>query len=476
MNSSRLVFISCCLVSLFLAPASWAQGVQATLRGRVFDKSGAAVPNVQIEVKNTGTNVAVNTTSDSAGLYNAPYLTPGSYSITATASGFKTFVRNNLVLSVGETVDVDLNLEVGSVTEQLVITAESPMLETAKADRGTLVDQASVAELPLNGRNPFMLARIVAGVNFNGSTIYQRPFDNGAIAQWTINGGLYESNEFLLDGSPNNAQAGTNNIAYVPPVDAVQEFRIQTNSYDAQYGHTSGGIVNVSLKSGTNDFHGTLYEYYRRKFLDSNSFQNNATGSPKGNHYLDQFGGQIAGPVFIPKIYNGKNKTFFLFAYEKYREDTPRPYTLSTPAPEFANGDFSKLVNGVGQPITIYDPSTGQNVNGNFVRQPFAGNIIPSSRINPVAKNILGYFPSPNTTTPGQPYSQNNFYFDGPDKDSFYNEVVKVDQQIGDRNHFSFREIRSNRLEMGFDGSNPLTGPGQNGSLPEIRTNDTLGL
>jgi hypothetical protein len=476
MNRSRSALISCCFLSLLLAPALRAQSVQATLRGRVMDNSGAVVPNAAIEVKNTGTNVVVNTHSDSAGLYTAPFLNPGSYSVTATVQGFKTFIRNNLVLSVGETVDVDITLELGSVTEQLVITAESPMLETAKADRGTLVDQQSVAELPLNGRNPFMLARIVAGVNFNGSTIYQRPFDNGAIAQWTINGGLYESNEFLLDGSPNNAQAGTNNIAYVPPVDAVQEFRIQTNSYDAQYGHTSGGIVNVSLKSGTNDFHGTLYEYYRRKFLDSNSFQNNATGSPKGNHYLDQFGGQIAGPVFIPKIYNGKNKTFFLFAYEKYREDTPRPYTLSTPAPEFANGDFSRLVNGAGQPITIYDPMTGQNVNGNWVRQPFAGNIIPASRINPVAKNILGYFPAPNTTTAGQPYSQSNLYFDAPDKDSFYNEVVKVDQQIGDRNHFSFRQIRSNRLEMGYDGSNAVMGPGQAGSLPEIRTNDTLGL
>jgi hypothetical protein len=134
------------------------------------------------------------------------------YSITVEAPGFKKFVRENLVLSVGDTVDVDVALEVGAVTEELTVAAESPLLETAKADRGTPIDQQSVAELPLNGRNPFMLAKIVAGVNFNGTVIYQRPFDNGAIAQWTINGGLYESNEFLLDGSPNNAQAGTNNM------------------------------------------------------------------------------------------------------------------------------------------------------------------------------------------------------------------------------------------------------------------------
>ena len=427
----------------------WAQGVQATLKGRVTDTSGALVPNVKIEVKNTGTNVIVNTVTDSAGLYAVPFLNPGSYSVSAEASGFKKFVRSNLVLSVNDTIDVDIPLEVGAMTEQLTVTGESPLLETVKADRGTLVDQQSVQELPLNGRNPFMLAKIVAGVNFNGTVIYQRPFDNGAIAQWTINGGLYESNEFLLDGSPNNAEAGTNNIAYVPPVDAVQEFKIQTNSYDAQYGHTSGGIVNVSLKSGTNAPHGTVYEYARRKAWDANSFQNNAVGAPRGEHYLDQYGGQLAGPVYIPKVYNGRNKTFFLFAYEKYRENTPRPYTLSVPAPEFSTGDFSKLVNGVGQPITIYDPATGQTVNGNFTRQPFPNNIIPANRINPIAKNILSYFPAPNTVTPGQPYTQGNLYFDAPDKDSFYNEVVKIDQQIGSRNRVAFREIRSNRLEMG---------------------------
>jgi hypothetical protein len=427
-------------------------------------------------VKNVDTNAVVNTASDSAGLYSIPYLNPGPYILTAKAPGFKTFLRENLVLSVNDTVETNITLEVGAVTEQVLVTDESPLLETAKADRGTLVDQKSIAELPLNGRNPFMLAKIVAGVNFNGAVIYQRPFDNGAIAQWTINGGLYESNEFLLDGSPNNAQAGTNNIAYVPPVDAVQEFKIQTNSYDAQYGHTSGGIVNVSLKSGTNSPHGTVYEYARRKAWDANSFQNNAVGAPKGDHYLDQYGGQLAGPVYLPKLYDGRNKTFFLFTYERYRENTPRPYTLSVPAPEFFTGDFSKLVNGAGQRITIFDPNTGQNVNGSWVRQPFPGNIIPGDRINPIAKGILGYFPAPNTTTPGQPYSQSNFYFDAPDKDSFYNQVLKIDQQIGTKNHIAFREIRSNRLEMGWDGSNAVMGPGESGSLPEVRTNDTIGL
>ncbi len=470
------VFTVLFLVSLSATTGLWAQGVQATLKGRVTDSSGAIVPSVKIEVKNTGNNVVVNTVTDSAGLYTVPFLAPGSYVVSAEAPGFKKYVRENLELSVDQVVELDARLEVGAVSEQLMVTSESPLLETATADRGTLVDQQSVAELPLNGRNPFMLAKIVAGVNFNGQAIYQRPFDNGAIAQWSINGGLQSSNEFLLDGAPNNAEAGSNNIAYVPPVDAVQEFKIQTNSYDAQYGHTSGGIVNVSIKSGANAPHGTLYDYTRRKGWDANSFQNNAVGAPKGEHYLDQFGGQLAGPVYIPKVYDGRNKTFFLFAYEDYYENSPRPESYSVPEPEFFNGDFSKLATASGQKITIYDPNTGQNVNGTFTRSPFPGNMIPANRINPISKAILGYEALPNTSTPGQPYSLNDQYVDEPDKDHFYNQIAKIDQQIGSKNHFSFREIRSNRLEMGWDGSNSLTGPGQNGSLPEIRTNDTLGL
>ncbi len=147
------------------------------------------------------------------------------------------------------------------------------MLETASADRGVVIDRQQVLELPLNARNPFMLGILTAGVNFNGASIWQRPFDNGAIAEWTINGSQSRGNEFLLDGAPNNGQAGGNNIAYVPPVDSVQDFKIMTNTYDAQYGKTTGGIINVNLQSGTNDFHGTLYEFMRREWLDANDFR-----------------------------------------------------------------------------------------------------------------------------------------------------------------------------------------------------------
>ena len=167
-----------------------------------------------------------------------------------------------MVLQVNETATINVKLEVGGVTEEVSVTAESPLLlETSNASRGTVIDAARIAELPLQSRSPMGLATLVAGVNYNAQAIYLRPFDNGALADWSMNGGQNRNNESLLDGAPNNANQGGNNIAYVPPTEAVQEFKVSTNSYDAQYGRTAGGVVNMSLKTGTNSFHGVGYYY-----------------------------------------------------------------------------------------------------------------------------------------------------------------------------------------------------------------------
>ncbi len=475
----RLHGFGIAVLCLFLAAPLVAQTVQATITGRVLDSSGAGVPGAPVQVKNIETNQVTALVSDRGGQYTAPYLRPGTYSITVEAPGFKKLLRENLVLNIAQTVTVDLTLEVGGVTEQVTVSADAPLLETAKADRGGIIDRERVHELPLNGRNPFMLAKLVGGVNFNGQIIWERPFDNGAIANWSVNGGRASSNEFLLDGAPNNSQAGSNNIAYVPPVDSVQEFKIQTNSYDSQYGHTGGGIINVSLKSGTNQLHGTVYEFLRRKQLDANSFQNNAQRLPKDAHYLDQFGWQVEGPIFIPKIYDGRNKSFFMFNYEGYREGTPRPQTLSVPAKEFLDGDFSKNVDGQGRQIVIYDPGTGRDVAGVWTREPFALNRIPANRLNPIAKNILSFFPAPNTRTGANDYTVQNYFFaggDALDKDRFYNLVIKFDQQFGSKHHLFFRHGSNDRTQMAFDNSNSIIGPGARGSLPEKRVNDAYVL
>ena len=298
-----------------------------------------------------------------------------------------------MTLQVNETATINVEMGVGGLTEQVSVTAESPLLETSNASRGTVIDSARIAELPLQSRSPMALAMLVAGVNYNAQAIYLRPFDNGALADWSMNGGQNRNNEFLLDGAPNNANQDGNNIAYVPPAEAVQEIKISTNSYDAQYGRTAGGVVNMSLKSGTNSFHGVVYDFMRRKALAANSFLLNSRQSPKTDQYIDQYGFSVDGPIF-------KNKTFFLFTGEKYREGTPAPLFSTVPTPAFKNGDFSGLVDASGRLITIYDPATGRDVNGVWTRDPFPGNRIPAERINPTARAIMKYFPDPNNTDP----------------------------------------------------------------------------
>jgi carboxypeptidase family protein len=456
-----------------LSTTLFSQEFRATLTGRVTDPSGSPVPGITVQVRNAETNEIANSLTDTQGGYTVPLLRPGVYSVSVEAPGFKKYTGENIRLNVGQSATVNVALELGQVTDTITVTAETALLETSKSDRGSVIDNQQVREFPLNARNPFMLSLLVAGVNFNGNAIYQRPFDNGAIAEWTVNGSQSHNNEFLLDGAPNNSQAGGNNIALVPSVDAVQEFKIQTNSYDAQYGHTGGGIINVSLKSGTNGLHGSLYEFARRSPLDANSFQNNARSVPRNDdhgHFLDQYGIVASGPIVLPKLYNGRDQSFFMVSYEGYREGTPTPLTLSVLEPEMLQGDFSKLVDSKGQKISIYDPTTGRDVNGVWTRDPFPGAKIPRERINPIAQRILAYQPKPNTTTPGQGYSSSNLFIPEVDRDDFYNLGIKLDQNIAERHRVFFRHASNDRTEIRH--TNGVKGAGEDGPLPLKRVND----
>lgn len=453
-----------------------AQEFRGAITGRVTDPSQSVVPGARVEVRNLRTNEFFATTTDAGGNYTVLFLRPGSYAVTVEAAGFKRFVREPVTLNLGQVAALDVVLEVGALTEQVTVTAEAPLLDAVKADRGGVIDRQRVHELPLNARNPFMLAAMVAGVRYTGQLIWQRPFDNGAIAEWSVNGSSSRSTEFLLDGAPNNAQAGDNNIAYVPPVDAVQEFKIQTNTYDAQYGKTGGAIVNVSLKSGTNEFHGAIYEFARRTAWDANTFQRNAQGLPRGEHLLDQYGVQVDGPVMLPRLLDGRNRLFFMVNYEGYREKTPWPSLQSVPAPEFLEGDFSKLVDTGQRLIQIFDPNSGRQEAGRWVRDPFPGNRIPAHRINPVGRNILSYFPKPNTSTPGAGfYSQLNYFVpDNISQDSFYNFASKVDANAGDRHRLFFRYAANRRDERTTETGVIRRGPGQCCENPSQRINDHL--
>jgi len=466
--------LMCAALLLAVTGALHAQEFRATIKGQVTDSSQAALPGATITVRNQETNEVATATTNAEGLYTIPFLRPGIYTMTVELSGFQKYTRSEMRLQVGQVAQVNAQLGVGGVTESVNVSAESPLLETSKADRGTVIDQARIAELPLQSRSPMALATLVAGVNYNAQAIYLRPFDNGALADWSMNGGQNRNNEFLLDGAPNNANQGGNNIAYVPPADAVQEFKMQTNSYDAQYGRTAGGVVNMSLKSGTNAFHGTAYEYYRRKWLDANSFLLNARKTPKVDHYLDQYGFEIDGPVQIPGLYNGKNKTFFMFNGERYREGTPAAQFSTVPTAAMKNGDFSGLFNAQGQLITIYDPATGRDVNGVWTRDPFPGNRIPTERISPAARAIMQYIPDPNCSTPGvAPWQQNLCYNEHFNQDKFWNWVGKVDHNFSQNDRVFFRWGKNKRNEI-RNTSAIRSGPAQMGQLPLDRHNDAF--
>ena len=465
--------------SLLFCGLLHAQDFRATLNGRITDPHGAAVAGAQVFLRDVDKNETQRQSAGSDGNYVFPLVQPGNYELRVTHTGFKAFTRSGISLAVNQTGTVDVALELGSVSETVTIQADVDVLDLASGDRGGVVDAKTISEMPLNGRNPFMLASLVAGVDYNGSLAYQRPFDNGAIAQWGV-GGTSQSAEFLIDGVPNNAQAGTNNIAYVPPVDAVQEFKIQTNAYDAQYGKTAGGVMNAVLKSGSNTLHGSLYEFLRRNWLDANSFQNNAHGAPKDGHSLDQYGFLVDGPVWLPKIYNGHNRTFYMVNYERYTENSPQPLILSVPALDMRNGDFSNLKDKDGRLYVIYDPATGYTNSSNvFDRLPFPGNKIPASRVNPIAQKILSYFPNPNTTTVGADYSQSNLFLGGGDNpalDSFYNLAVKVDHNLTDRHRFFVRYTRNDRTEIRPTNGVAADKPGVDGQDPLKRTNDSASI
>ncbi len=247
---------------LAFASVAAAQEFRATVRGQVIDSSKGALPGATVTLTNTATNETASAVTNADGSYSVPFLRPGSYTMSVELSGFQRYTRSGMVLQVNETATINVEMGVGGLTEQVSVTAESPLLETSNASRGTVIDSARIAEVPLQSRSPMALVVLVAGVNYNAEAIYLRPFDNGALAAWSMNGGQSSNNEFLLDGAPNNANQGGNNIAYVPPAAAVQEMKISTNSYDAQYGRTAGGVVNVSLKSGTNSFHGEGYDLH----------------------------------------------------------------------------------------------------------------------------------------------------------------------------------------------------------------------
>ncbi len=433
--------------------------------GRVTDQNGAVVVSAAVKVHNLLTGEEFTTKSNGDGVYTVPYLKAGEYSVTASATGFDQLVKNHITLEVGKTGVVNFALKVGAAN--ITVTVEANVdLDAGKADRGEVVENTRVTELPLDGREPMMLAVLNAGVTWTGSLQYQRPFDSTQ-TNTSINGGGNANNVLNLDGVSNDSGSGNGVVGYVAPVDAVQEFKIVTNPYDAQFGRGQGGVEDVILKSGTNQLHGDVYEFAKRTWLDADTWSNDyyrskGNSEQKGQHKLDQYGAELDGPLVIPHFYNGRDKTFFVLQYENWSELQPNTMTTSVPDPAWLTGDFSNLTYWTGSiqaPMTIYDPLTIQynkSARDQYARTPFSNNQIPSGRINPVAKTLLSYYPAPNVKPPsnGNLFA-NNYFTPNPTADHYRNVLAKLDHNFGEKDRFSLRYGYWERWETRSDNGMP---------------------
>ncbi|MGI8990873.1 MAG: carboxypeptidase regulatory-like domain-containing protein [Bryobacteraceae bacterium] len=375
---------------VFIACVAFGQQITGSVTGTVTDPAGAAVAGAPVKLTNTGTGAVESVNSDDSGNFRFLLLPPGVYSLKVTTPGFKSFVRDGIVVEIDRSLAIPVSLQIGQVSDTVEVSGGSPLLDPNTSSLGTVMDEKKVIDLPLNGRNPMGLANLiptVKGIGYFGGQV----LSSWRLAAVGIGGGQPLSNGFLVDGIANDKMVDSGPMTFLT-VDSTEEFKVQTNGMSAEFGRTSGGVISMISKSGTNLYHGSLFEFLRNDKLNANDFFTNKAGKPRTPSRVNQFGGTVGGPL-------KKDKLFFFFNYEGYRERTSSLETITAPNAAQRSGDFSGLKTGAGQLITIYDPSTTvpDPANpGKFVRSPFPGNIVPANRINPITANILKYYPSPN--------------------------------------------------------------------------------
>ena len=406
-----LIFLAVVVV-LTLAPTSgWSQNVYGTIAGVVTDTSGAAVADAAITLTNVDTGQKRNMETDASGNYTFVNILPGRYKLECEKTGFKKFLREPIVVQIESGVRVDITLAVGAQTETVEVTSETPFLQTETASLGQVVEQRSVTELPLNGRNPLALVGLVAGVvpqgtpsagnSSAGNPVGANPF---ALGDFQIGGGMAGQSQILIDGVPTNG-AYLNVVTVIPTQDAIEEFKVQTNNLGPEYGRFAGGVINLSTKAGTNTFHGSAYEFLRNKVLNANDFFANRGGVKRPPFTQNQFGANVGGPVF-------RDKLFFFSSYEGFRQRKGSILTTWVPTAAERTGDFSQTGStDTTSVLPIYDSTTsgvGANPNCNGTPKPvscrtqfsFGGvpNKIDPARLDPTAVALLSYFPMPNQT------------------------------------------------------------------------------
>ncbi|MBI2687733.1 MAG: TonB-dependent receptor [Acidobacteria bacterium] len=388
---------------MMLCAGAWAQTTTGTITGTVTDSAGAMVGAATVKLVNTGTGLAQTADSGENGNYVFPLVQPGNYEISIEKVGFQRFVRT-FTLAVTQQARIDAQLAVGQVSESVQVSAAAVVLETDTSNLGQVITNRQVVDLPLNGRNPFALAALTPGVtplaSFGAGVVGARGAAQSAGANnFLANGGMTGSNEILLDGIPITVCC-QGQPALIPTIDTTEEFKVQTNTSPAEFGRTSGGILNIVTKSGTNRFHGTAYEFFRNEKLDAaNFFVNRAGTNPIPGRddrrtplRYNQYGASAGGPVVVPKVYNGKDKTFFFANFEIVNLRRSLFRTFSVPTLLMRTGNLTE------GPSDVYDPATTRpnpDAAGRYLRTPFPGKIIPAARLNNVGQNILKLYPAP---------------------------------------------------------------------------------
>lgn len=413
------------------------QTTTGTIEGVVTDPQGRVVANASVTVVNMDTQTTYHLSTDASGAYVATSLQVGKYSVAVETAGFKKAVSDNIVVNVQDRVRLDFHLQLGSVTQSVEVTGATPLLQTDNSYQGAVVSSKPIVDLPLNGRQFQRLAWLVPGVAPSPSGT-----PDASTGSFSANGNRPFQNTYMLDGVDNRTllPALSNNESFIigPAPDAIAEFRVQTNSMSAEFGSAAGAVINMTIRSGTNQLHGTVYEFVRNSMFDAKNFFDSPT-NPIPPFRLNQFGGSIGGPIAIPKVYNGKDKTFFFADYQGTRTRTGQTFIATVPPAVWHNGNFSGF-------RPIYDPQTTSISGTTYTRQPFGNNQILSTRIDPVSAKLMALLPLPNL--PGQVSAagvSNNFLSDPSRLDDNDQFDVRLDHRISDKDQsflrFSFQNV-----------------------------------
>ncbi len=425
------------LLALLGASPLVAQRVKSTLSGTITDASGAAVPGALVVLTNAGSGIASKFETQAGGLYTFPFLDPGIYSLTVTATGFKTATRQEVEIRVATDQRLDVSIEVGQVSERVEVKAEAPLLESVSATLGQVVDNKKISELPLNGRNVLSLLNTIPGASGGGAS--------GSFATAvnpSINGTRPTGNNFTIEGVPVNQEysgtSGGAGVVYVPQVDSISEFKVLTSNYSAEYGRAMGGVVAINLKSGTNEFHGSLFEFFRNDKLNARSFFASPS-APRPTLRFNQFGAAVGGPIV-------RNKLFFFADAEWTRRRGQATRVSTVPTAKMKTGDFSE------DTFRLYDPTTTQRQGTQTVRQPYPGNRIPVSAMDPASRNLAGFWPDPTDPGLAANYNVNTATLSDATRTN-----AKIDWMLSERDVISGRFSLNDSLS---DSGLTLPGPG----------------